>query len=495
MNLIPQSTRSVLLIFSILLLRSDSAIRATGPEGKPNILFIAADDLRPQLGCYGYTQMITPHLDALARRGLVFERAYCQAATCRASRLSLLTGMRPDSTRIHTNGGPHFRSRMPDLVTLPQMFRNSGYRSLSLGKIFHGAFKVRSKWNDPTSWSESEWWPGPRYYYSPEGIASARRTFARTNPPNVDDWVNQFVLGQAWEAPDIEDNVLYDGQVADKAIETLRRIHEEPFFLAVGFLKPHLPFVAPKKYWDLYPADQVSAADNQYAPIGSPPYAMTSWGHPRSYTDIPKKGPIPEQLVHKLTRGYAACASYVDAQVGRVLAELDQLGLRDNTIVVFWGDHGFHLGENGVWGKTTNFELATRVPLIISGPDINAAGQSTKALVELVDLYPTLCELAGLNRPGHLEGRSLAPLLDTPNQAWNQVALSQFPRGDVMGRSMRTDRWRFTRWAKANRTVGLELYDHETDPAENHNLATSDAHVELVKQLTDQLETVWPKRR
>lgn len=460
-----------------------------------NVLFIAADDMRPQLGCYGYSHMVTPNLDALAQRGMVFRRAYCQASTCRASRLSLLTGLRPDSTGIHTNGGPLFRTRMPNLVTLPELFKNRGYRSVSIGKIFHGAFQVRSQWNDPKSWSQPEWWPGPRYYYTPQGIDSARQVFARKKPNDVDDWVNHFVLGQSWEAPKVADNVLYDGQVADRAIAMLRELHEQPFFLAVGFLKPHLPFIAPKKYWDLYPPKQTVVADNQHPPRDSPPFAVTNWGHPRSYTDIPRQGPMPPPLVHTLTRGYAACISYVDAQVGRVLDELDRLSLRDNTVVVFWGDHGFHLGENGVWGKTTNFELGTRVPLIIHSPRMRASGQRCMALVELVDLYPTLCDLTDLDPPTHLEGKSIAALLDDPTREHKPVALSQFPRGAVMGRSMRMERWRFTHWSRGSETVAIELYDHKNDPAENVNLAGQPEYSERVKQMTDQLRSSWPRRR
>lgn len=459
---------------------------------KKNILFIASDDLRPQLGCYGHPEVITPNLDALAERGMVFERAYCQAATCRASRLSLLTGRRPDTTRIHTNGGPLFRTHSPDWVTLPQHFKNHGYESRSLGKIFHGAMKVRSQWNDRKSWSVDEWWPGPRYYYTEVGIAAARGVFTRKFPNlPADEWVNHFVLGPSWEAPDVEDNVLYDGQVADKAIETLREIGDEPFFLAVGFLKPHLPFIAPKKYWDLYPPESITVADNQHQPDGAPKVAMTNWGHPRSYTDFPNKGNPSAELVATLTRGYRACITYVDAQAGRVLDELDRLGLRENTIVVFWGDHGYHLGENAIWGKATNFELSTRVPLIISAPKMKVAGGRTKALVELVDLYPTLCELAELPVSEDLEGTSLVPLLNDPETPWKKAAFSQFPRSKVMGRSMRTDRWRLTRWAEGNKTVATELYDLKNDPAGNVNLAGREEYAEQVEALTKTLENGW----
>lgn len=482
---------AVLFALTCLCITAQSASRT-------NVLFIASDDLRPQLGCYGHKQMITPNLDALARRGMVFERAYCQAATCRASRLSLLTGRRPDTTRIHTNGGPLFRARNPGWVTLPQLFKNSGYTSLSLGKIFHGAFKVRSQWNDRKSWSAPEWWPGPRYYHTPEGIAAAKKAFARSKAGRkspVEEWVNHFVLGPSWEAPDVPDNVLYDGQVADKAIATLRKLRDKPFFLAVGFMKPHLPFIAPKKYWDMYPAEDVVVADNQRPPKNAPSLALTNWGHPRSYTDIPNKGPMPEKLTHKLTRGYAACVTYIDAQVGRVLAELDRLGLRDNTIVVFWGDHGFHLGENDIWGKATNFELSTRVPLIISSPGMTADGGATHALVELVDLYPTLAELAGLPHQDDLEGRSLTPLLHDPGAAWKQAAFSQFPRNGAMGRSMRTPRWRFTQWTQKGRIVAVELYDHTNDPKENVNLAANPEFSSTVERLSKKLRNEWPSVR
>lgn len=472
------------------------ALTAYGAK-RLNVLFIAADDLRPQLGCYGYKQMITPNLDSLAESGMVFERAYCSAPTCRASRLAVMTGLRPETTKITTNGGAHFRKRLPDHVTLPQLFMNHGWHAQSLGKIFHGAFHVRGQWNDPKSWSVPSWWPGPRYYYTEPGIKAARQVFARSKQGKgkpVEEWVNHFVLGPSWEAPNVADNVLYDGQVADKAIETLNQVNDRPFFLAVGFLKPHLPFIAPKKYWDMYPADEIVEADNQHAPKDSPPLAMTTWGHPRSYTDVPNKGPMPKKLVAKLTRGYAASVTYVDAQVGRVLKELDRLGLRDNTIVVFWGDHGFHLGENGIWGKATNFELSLRVPLIISAPNMKAPGGHTRALVELVDLYPTLAELAGLPAPKNLAGRSMVPLLNDPERSWKAAAFSQYPHSGVMGRSMRTDRWRFTEWKKGNKVAATELYDLENDPAGNVNLSGRAEHQETHDALRNQLRSMWNKR-
>ena len=484
------------VISAFALPMAGSASPATEPL---NVLFIAVDDLRPQLGCYGYPGVITPNVDRLASRGMVFNRAYCQAAVCRASRASLLLGLRPDSTEIWSNGSrhKHFRDHLPDVVTLPQHFKNHGYHSQSLGKIFHGAFVVRNKWNDPASWSLPSWWPEPRYYYSEEGVKVARQVFAgkaKTLGVSVDEWGSHFVLGLSHEAPEVEDNVLYDGQIADRGIETLRKIRHEPFFLALGFIRPHLPFIAPKKYWDLYPPQEVKVANNRQPPRDVPPMALTNWGHPRTYTDFPDKGEPSDELVLQLTRGYSACVTYIDAQIGRLIDELERLGLRDNTIVVLWGDHGWHLGENHIWGKATNFELSTRAPLIVSDPRAKAKGARTDALVEFVDVYPTLCELAGLPLPDHLEGVSFAPLLDQPDRLWKSAAFSQYPHSPFTGRSIRTDRYRFTRWTptnKPNQIAGLELYDHQSDPAENVNIAGLPENGELVRRLSVQLDAGW----
>lgn len=483
----------------LLFLVLASSVELHAADDRMNVLFIAADDLRPELGCYGKSHIKSPNIDRLARRGMVFERAYCQAAVCRASRASLLTGLRPNSTEIWSNGSrhKHFRDHLSEIVTLPQQFKNNGYHVQAFGKIYHGAFLVRNKWNDPVSWSVPGWLPEPRYYYTKKGVRVAREVFARKTKATgskVDDWVNHFVLGLSHEAPDVDDDVLQDGQIATRGIKALREIKDRPFFLALGFLKPHLPFIAPKKYWDMYPPEQVEVASNRNAPEDAPPFASTSWGHPRTYTDFPNKGEPSEELVRELTRGYAACVSYVDAQVGRVLDELDRLGLRDNTIVVFWGDHGWHIGENHIWGKATNFELSTRAPLILSDPRMKAAGGKTHALVEFVDLYPTLSELASLPLPDHLEGTSFVPLLGEPDRPWKSAAFSQYPNKSHMGDSIRTARYRFTRWTRTNdpkNLGGLELYDHESDPQENVNIANRPENTELVKRLTIQLTAGW----
>ena len=482
-----------------LLLVLAAPAESPAANGRMNVLFIAADDLRPEFHCYGKLHIKSPHIDALASRGMVFERAYCQAAVCRASRASLLTGLRPDSTEIWSNGSRHnhFRDHLRGIVTLPQQFMNQGYHVQAFGKIYHGAFAVRNKWNDPASWSVPAWLPEPRYYYTEEGVRVAREVFARKTKATgdkIDDWVNHFVLGLSHEAPDVADDVLQDGQIATRGIKALREIKDKPFFLALGFLKPHLPFIAPKKYWDMYPANEVPVASNRQPPKDASRFSSTNWGHPRTYTDFPNKGEPSPQLVVELTRGYAACVSYVDAQVGRVLDELDRLGLRDNTIVILWGDHGWHIGENHIWGKATNFELSTRAPLIVSDPRMKAPGGKTKALVEFVDIYPTLCQLASLPLPDHLEGTSFAPLLNDSQRPRKTAAFSQYPSRSHMGRSIRTDRYRMTRWTQTNnpkRLGGLELYDLDSDPQENTNIAGSPKNANLVRQLTAQLDAGW----
>ena len=475
-----------------------------GQKGRrrPNVLFIAVDDLRPELACYGRAQVKSPNIDRLAQRGMLFLRAYCQQAICSPSRTSLLTGLRPDTSRIH-GMRTHFRKNVPDVVTLPQHFKNHGYHTQAFGKIFHGAFQtayIGSKLDDPPSWSAPTWRGSPRYYFTPEGVEAARRAFAKRAAKSgkpVEEWVDHFVRGLATEAPDVPDNVLYDGQLTDHAIAALRECKDRPFFLATGFLKPHLPFIAPKRYWDLYSRDEIGLAGNPFAPKGVPKLALTNWGELRHYSDMPKRGPVPDVDARRLVHGYYACVSFIDAQIGRLLGELDRLGLRDNTVVVLWGDHGWKLGEHRAWCKHTNFELDTRAPLIVSAPGAKAAGRSTNALTELVDVYPTLCELAGLPLPNHLDGTSAAPLLNAPDRPWKRAAFSQYPRRGAMGYTMRTDAWRYTEWVnrRTKKMVARELYDHRGDPAENANVADRAEHADTIKNLSAMLHAGWRAAR
>jgi arylsulfatase A-like enzyme len=447
---------------------------------RPNVLFIAVDDLRPQFGAYGFDQVKSPNLDRLATRGLLFERAYCQQAICMASRASLLSGYRPDRGEISRNG-PLF-STLPGALTLNQHFLNHGYETVAMGKIYHHDSDYDTGWSRPHFQPRGSW--TGRGYLAEE----SRRIVAEY--PRLHPGENRSGMGPAFEGPAVPDEAYPDGVIAEHAIAELNRLKDKSFFMAVGFAKPHLPFNAPKKYWDLYDPATIKLADNPFAPRGAPSQAATDFGELRGYAGLPKTGPIPDDLARQLIHGYFACISYTDAMIGRVLDELDRLGLTDNTIVVLWGDHGWKLGEHGMWAKHTNFELDTRVPLIISAPRMAARGQRTPALGELVDLYPTLAELAGLPLPPHLEGSSLAPLLNDPARPWKQAAFSQYPRGNnVMGHTIRTDRYRYTEWRAiaGDEVLAREVYDHSTDAAENENIANRPENTDLVAKLSAQL--------
>jgi len=453
---------------------------APAASGKKNVLFIAVDDLRPHLGCYGHNEVITPNMDRLAARGMVFERAYCQMAICMASRASLLSGYRPDKGEIFKNG-PLYK-HVPDALPLNQHFLNHGYETVTIGKIYHHKSDERRGWSREAFHAKGGW--TGRGYLTPEAVALVRE-FDEKHPN-----ASRKGMGPACECADVPDNAYEDGLAADRAVEELNRLQDRPFFLAVGFHKPHLPFNAPKKYWDLYREEDIRPADNPYAPKNAPKDALTDWGELRGYHGIPESGPLPDDLARRLIHAYRACVSYTDAQIGRVLDELDRLNLRENTIVVLWGDHGWKLGEHGMWCKHTNFELDTRSTLLVSAPGMKAPGARTRALTEFVDVYPTLCDLAGLDKPAHLEGASFAPLLDDPARTWKGAAYSQYPRGTIMGYSVRTERHRYTEWRRIGEkdVKARELYDHEKDPDENQNVAEEKENREIVERHSELLK-------
>lgn len=444
-----------------------------------NVLFIAIDDLRPALGCYGDRFAKTPNIDSLAAKGMLFERAYCQQAVCGPTRASLLTGLRPDTIRVW-DLQTSFRDTVPNAITLPQYFKLNGYHCENIGKVFHG----NDIMNDHRSWSV------------PERLHQVVKRDQYALPGN-DDPSDEWKKFAATERADVPDNAYIDGKVADDACATLERLKDRPFFLGVGFTKPHLPFAAPAKYWDLYRREDVPMPIAPAAPEDAPPWALTRFDELRSYADVPDSEPISESKMREVIHGYYACASYTDANVGKVLRTLERLGLANNTVVCLWGDHGWHLGELDYWGKKSNFDVATRAPLILRTPDSRGA-QRTDALVEFVDIYPTLAEACKLPRAEGLEGISMIPLLRAPKTEWKRAAFSQYPRPNpkrpghnLMGYTMRTDRYRYTEWRDAATTVATELYDHSRDPNETSNVAASPSNSELLKELATQLRHGW----
>ena len=463
------------------------AANAQPPAKRPHVLFIAIDDLRPALGCYGDKTAVTPNIDRLASRGTVFRRAYCQQAVCSPSRLSLLTGRRPDTIRVW-DLATHFRETLPEVVTLPQHFRNHGYHTRSIGKIYHGSGKPSK---DPPSWSVE-----PQY----DVVRDPKVRYAL--PENLK---GKGLKRSAAEAADVPDNTYVDGIVCDAALAALEELQTEgrPFFLAVGFRKPHLPFCAPQKYWDLYDRSAIPLPVATEHPQDAPELAVRSWNELEGYTDIPEDGLLATGKVRELRHGYYACVSYVDALVGRLLDELARRKLAESTVIVLWGDHGYHLGEQGLWTKANNYELSTRVPLIISVPNQARPGAKADALVEFVDVYPTLADVCGLEAPVGVEGISLAPLLADPDRTWKRAVFSQYPRarranrhrghGDFMGYAVRTERYRYVEWREweTKRVVARELYDHERDPNEMHNTAKQPGQSHLIRELAGALEDGW----
>ena len=461
-------------------------LKATDSNEKPNVLFIAVDDLRPELSCYGAEHIISPNIDRLAREGLLFERTYCQQAVCAPSRISIMTGMRPDTTKVYDLETP-LRKAMPDVLSLPQHFKNNGYETLSIGKIYHHSSDDRIGWTQPPYRSNTVYkdrWQG-RGYVSDKAI-SQMRAYNKQNPGTTG-------RGPAFDAADVADNMYPDGANTDYALKKLGELKDKPFFMAMGLYKPHLPFNAPKKYWNMYKRDQIKLAENPFIPKNAPDYATTSWGELRNYCGIPKKGPCSDDLARELMHGYYACVTYIDAQVGRLLDELDRLKIRRKTVVILWGDHGWKLGEHAGWCKHTNFELDTHVPMILSVPGMKTAGKRTWALTEYVDIYPTLCQACGLEIPDDREGLSVMPLLADPECSWKTAAFSQYPRGKVMGYSMRTRRFRYTEWQdrKTARVLARELYDHREDPDENVNAADESRYSNEVVRLSRMLKRNW----
>lgn len=462
------SLRRSLILPCILTANLFSVITA-GPKAfasdQPNVLMICVDDLKPLLGCYGDAVAKTPYMDAFARRSVLFEAAYCNQAVCSPSRNALMTGLRPQTLGIY-DLATHFRIGAPQAVTVAQYFREHGYESHGLGKILHTG---HGNTDDAASWSLPHWNPKAPQYHLKESQTDKRDS---KNGPR----------GTATESAEVADDAYADGLIANEAvrrIEIATKADQKPFFLAVGFLKPHLPFVAPKAYWDLYDPATLPMPNVAKPPENAPSYAPQFGGELRAYSDMPESGPISNSDTRRLIHGYYAATSYTDAQIGKVLQALEKSEAASKTIVIVWGDHGWHLGDHGMWCKHTNYEQAARIPLLVAAPGC-AAGQKSTSLVETVDIYPTLCQLANLPVPDGLDGISFAGILQDTASKTRESAIHVYPRGERLGRAIRTDKYRMVEWKRPGSgpdSAEFELYDYQTDPLETRNIAGSEPMV------------------
>ncbi len=441
---------------------------------RPNVLFLAADDMNNALGCYGHPRVKSPNIDALAARGVMFERAYCQFPLCGPSRASLLLGLRPDTTRVLGNN-VDFRDFHPNAVTLPQLFKNNGWFSAREGKMFH--MNVPNEVGTPRFQDEPSW----HHSVSPPGLENKTPGEGRRlNPPGIS-------FGMQWIAAATEKGQA-DTNAADNALALLEQHKDRPFFLAVGFIRPHLPFVAPSRFYDLYPLNTIEIPQNPPGDLDDIPEASKSV-RPHLWHNMK----MDEPRIREALRGYWASTSFMDDQLGRVMRGLEKMGLASNTIVVFWGDHGWHLGEHTRWQKMSLMEESARVPLIIAAPGRKGNGKPCRSLVEFVDVYPTLAELCGIRPPDNLEGQSLAPLLDNPARPFKKAAFTQLLYEDITGRSVRTARYRYIRWE--GRGGGEELYDHEKDPREFTNLALKPEAKRVLEEHRKILDAGWRAAR
>lgn len=465
------------LILLLTLMCVVPEIESAEPK-RPNVLFIASDDLNCRIGCFGDPQVQTPNIDRLAKRGVVFERAYCQFPLCSPSRSSFLTGRRPNATGVLRNPGaargnrtgrptPHFRDVIPDTVTLPQLFRNSGYFVARVGKLYHYGVPSQIGTNgldDPPSWAQ---------VINPKGRDKTEESKIFSLNPN------NFGGVLSWLAADGSDSEQTDGLSAAAAVGLLEEHKHEPFFLAVGFFRPHTPYVAPKAYFDRYPTTGLKLAnlsEEDRARKPAPAFASAK----------PEQEAMTDDQRRQAIQAYQASISFMDAQVGKLLDGLEKSGVADNTIVVFLSDHGYHLHDHGLWQKMSLFEGSARVPLIIAAPGMAANGQKTQSLAELVDVYPTLADLAGLKAPEYLDGVSLRPVLNDPAKSVKPAAFTQVRRGNFDGYTVRTDRFRYTLWDAGRK--GAQLYDLVADPQETRNVVEQPEHAATVAELKSQVE-------
>jgi iduronate 2-sulfatase len=472
---------------------------------RPNVLLIVVDDLKPALGCYGDKSAKTPNIDALAGRGMRFDLAYCNQAVCAPSRFTLMLGAHSTSTGLYGLGS-HLRLAWPDAVTLPQHFARHGYRTESLGKVFHIG---HGNQGDPESFSVPHFHDKVIEYLDPDSTDGGRLTREEALFTNQKlGQIRSLPRGAAYESPVASDADYADGRVAAETVKRLKAAKQRlakrgtPFFITAGFVRPHLPFSVPKKYWDMHDPAKLPMPVNKAFPKGAPKVALKRGGEITAFKPVPADGVIGDGLTRKLIHGYYASTSYVDAQIGKVTRALGELGLADNTIVILWGDHGWHLGDLGIWTKHTNYEQANRIPLIVVAPGVAKPGSATGQLAETVDIFPTLAGLAGLPAPSGpqpIDGVSLVPVLRNPKARVRDHAFHAYPRGRKLGRAIRTQRYRLVEWrnhSDPDAGVDYELYDYKTDPWEtqNHHAAKPKA-AEKLKAILAKYPAPKPRTR
>ena len=510
---------SSLLISTLMCTTPDPNNSTKDRDKKLNILFVSIDDLGPNLGVYDNKHIKSPNLDEFAGQGTTFRRTYCQAAVCAPSRASLMSGLRPDSTRVW-HLGDKFRKLHPNMVTMPQHFHKYGYYTACIGKIFHNYMPDSVSWDEPDlrpeQYKRPEWLKrdGETFYVNEETQRKQKikRDQLVAKKPNyyADGWNN----GPAWEAEDVHDTMYYDGAQTELAMRTLTRLSkkDQPFFLALGYFRPHLPFAVPKKYWDLYDKDSIPLASNPFIPKRSPVMSMNSMYELRGYDGFCKlKHPsenitMNEDTARLLKQGYYASVSYVDAQFGRVIGHLKDLNIYDQTIIIVWGDHGWKLGEHNGWCKQTNYNIDIHVPMIAYSPNQSKKGKQTFEITELIDMFPSLCELAGIEAPDYLQGTSFVPLMENPELEWKSAAFSQFHRRPkvtpdgkrYMGYSIKTKEHHYVEWyywdhikGKRGDYVTSELYNSLKDPDENENIAGLEENKAIIEQLSINLSKGW----
>lgn len=511
------------LFYPFVMLALLTAIGCSGPneKQKPNILFISIDDLRPSLGVYDDPVAVTPNIDRLAGEGMTFRRTFTQVAVCAPSRASLMTGIRPDSTRVW-HLGDKFRDINPNTVTMPQYFSKFGYHTVNLGKIFHNYMPDSVSWDEPdlrpVRYVRKDWLKrdGETFYISKEvneSQAIKRDSLLKLRPVRYADGWN---TGPAWEKADVHDTMYYDGAQTKLAIETLTRLSkkDQPFYMGLGYFRPHLPFAVPKKYWDLYDPNEIPLAANPEIPEGAPLHTMNSMYELRHYDGFNHIGHptssyrMSEDTARILKHGYYASVSYIDALLGDLIAHMKKIGIYENTIIILWGDHGWKLGDHNSWGKMTNYNIDLKVPMIIRYPDQKNRGAQTFEITELVDMFPSLCELAGVDIPEYMQGTSFVPLIEQPDLAWKKAAFSQFhrrPRHSAdgkryMGYSINTKKYHYIEWytwdpqtGTRGELVDTELYDSENDPTETMNIARRKLSGDIIEELSQQLADGWHK--